>query len=498
MDEGIALARNGDRAAAQSIFRQIIRSTPESEDAWLWLAGTSDDAEQSLQLLEEAQAFLPDSERIAEAVRQARQQLGPASESLEDEPPQRASARRDRTPLVDADIAKRVADSARGLRDGIERAYDGATSALSGFQLPQPGLERLRPYLAPVGTLLITVLLLSAIIWLGISSARRQPALADTWQVPTPDPRATATPTLEQLCEPLWVKANVTLTREDWEGAIEALHEIRRLEPSSREAREKLAEAYHQRGLALIGQNALEQARDALDTAIRLSAGSEGLQETRRTLRLYMDGLDAYYEQDWRLAVNKLDQVYGLDPGFRDVRTMLGQANYRLALRYIEEERWEEARDALKETSDLTPELEDAKKQMTRVMDVLIPPRRIEVDLSDKITVVYEDHKPIYRFRVCIGRPSAPTLPGRYQVLDKLPMAYASKWDLNMPWWLGIYWAGGSQNGFHALPILSNGNILWSGALGTGCSFGCIVLDTKDAITLYNWAEIGTVVLISP
>ncbi|NLG48640.1 MAG: L,D-transpeptidase, partial [Chloroflexi bacterium] len=107
------------------------------------------------------------------------------------------------------------------------------------------------------------------------------------------------------------------------------------------------------------------------------------------------------------------------------------------------------------------------------------------------------DHAPKYVFRICHGRPSAPTVPGRYQIQTKMPMAYGSQWDLDMPYWLGIYYAGGSENGFHALPILSNGQILWSGALGTRCSFGCIVLDTEDAKTLYDWAELGTVVIVT-
>jgi lipoprotein-anchoring transpeptidase ErfK/SrfK len=78
-----------------------------------------------------------------------------------------------------------------------------------------------------------------------------------------------------------------------------------------------------------------------------------------------------------------------------------------------------------------------------------------------------------------------------------MEMAYASKWSLEMPWWLGIYYAGGSENGFHALPLLSNGRILWRGALGTGCSFGCIVLDTDDAKMLYDWAKLGDAVLVN-
>ena len=84
-----------------------------------------------------------------------------------------------------------------------------------------------------------------------------------------------------------------------------------------------------------------------------------------------------------------------------------------------------------------------------------------------------------------------------YQIQSKLPMAYASKWDLDMPWWLGIYYAGGSENGFHALPIIkSSGQTVWRSALSTACSFGCIVLDTEDAQFLYNWVDIGTVVII--
>jgi lipoprotein-anchoring transpeptidase ErfK/SrfK len=64
-----------------------------------------------------------------------------------------------------------------------------------------------------------------------------------------------------------------------------------------------------------------------------------------------------------------------------------------------------------------------------------------------------------------------------------------------MPHWLGIYWAGGSENGIHALP-LKDGNKLWAGYLGSPISYGCIVLDTADAAALYEWADLGTPVEI--
>jgi lipoprotein-anchoring transpeptidase ErfK/SrfK len=76
-------------------------------------------------------------------------------------------------------------------------------------------------------------------------------------------------------------------------------------------------------------------------------------------------------------------------------------------------------------------------------------------------------------------------------------MAYASQWDLEMPHFIGIYRAGGdTYNGIHALPILANGQRLWSGNLGSRASFGCIILGIEEAETLFSWAELGVPVII--
>jgi hypothetical protein len=85
---------------------------------------------------------------------------------------------------------------------------------------------------------------------------------------------------------------------------------------------------------------------------------------------------------------------------------------------------------------------------------------------------------------------------GTFHVLDKIPNAYGATWNIWMPNWLGIYWSGSLEDGIHALPILPNGDRLWSGYLGTPISFGCVVLDVNDALQLYNWADIGTPVEI--
>ncbi len=118
--------------------------------------------------------------------------------------------------------------------------------------------------------------------------------------------------------------------------------------------------------------------------------------------------------------------------------------------------------------------------------------KRIVIDLSEQRLYVYQAGQLLYKWVVSTGMPGADTIPGHFKVLTKLPNAYAYTWGLQMPYWLGIYWAGSLQNGIHALPIMANGQLLWEGYLGQRVSYGCIILNTENARTLYNWAEVGT------
>lgn len=122
--------------------------------------------------------------------------------------------------------------------------------------------------------------------------------------------------------------------------------------------------------------------------------------------------------------------------------------------------------------------------------------KRVVVDISEQHMVVYENGNVIWSWVTSTGERGRDTAPGNYSVLNKIPNAYASTWNLQMPYWLGIYWAGRLQNGIHALPILANGQKLWAGWLGTPVSYGCVILGDEEARTLYNWAEVGTPVSI--
>ena len=123
--------------------------------------------------------------------------------------------------------------------------------------------------------------------------------------------------------------------------------------------------------------------------------------------------------------------------------------------------------------------------------------KRILVDLTDQHLWGFEGDELVISEIISTGIDRSPTQPGIFQVRSHVENAYASVWDLTMPNFVGIYEAWpGFENGFHGLPILSNGQTLWGGVLGQPVSFGCIILNSDAALHLYTWAEEGVIVEI--
>lgn len=130
-----------------------------------------------------------------------------------------------------------------------------------------------------------------------------------------------------------------------------------------------------------------------------------------------------------------------------------------------------------------------------------VPNKRIVVSISGNWTRVYEDGALKWDWVSSTGINSSPTWPGVYQVISHERDAYAANWNLNMPWFLGVYKpVPGSDftNGFHGFPTRGGGQILWENALGTQVTYGCILLSNTNAQRLYEWAEDGVIVEILP
>jgi len=138
--------------------------------------------------------------------------------------------------------------------------------------------------------------------------------------------------------------------------------------------------------------------------------------------------------------------------------------------------------------------------------DVLLPlpvvdNKRIVISISSQAMWVYENSALLWQWPVSTGIESSPTSPGVFQVLTHEPNAYAASWDLWMPYFIGIYRpvpTSQFMNGFHGFPTRDGATLLWTGNLGYPVTFGCILLSTQNAATLYEWAQAGVVVDIRP
>lgn len=121
--------------------------------------------------------------------------------------------------------------------------------------------------------------------------------------------------------------------------------------------------------------------------------------------------------------------------------------------------------------------------------------KSIYVSLSKQRVYLYENGQQIRNYIASTGM-NGSTRAGNYKVQTKMLEAFANTWQLRMPYWLGIYYVGRLENGFHALPINRYGQTMWAGYLGRPASYGCIVLSTADAKNMYLWADMGTSVSI--
>lgn len=136
--------------------------------------------------------------------------------------------------------------------------------------------------------------------------------------------------------------------------------------------------------------------------------------------------------------------------------------------------------------------------------DVLLPlpvveSKRITVSLSTQTLYVYEDGELLWEWPCSTGLPTSPTAPGIFQVQEHELNAYAPNWDLWMPHFLAIYRPvpdAAFMNGIHGFPSRGDDQLLWVNQLGSPITFGCIMISSDNAQTLYDWAEEGTIVEI--
>ncbi|MCS6835497.1 MAG: L,D-transpeptidase family protein [Anaerolineae bacterium] len=128
-----------------------------------------------------------------------------------------------------------------------------------------------------------------------------------------------------------------------------------------------------------------------------------------------------------------------------------------------------------------------------------VPNKRLVVSIGQQRVWAWEDGALKWDWPASTGIASSPTWRGVYQVISKVPNAYAANWNLWMPNFLGVYRPvpdSDFTNGFHGFPTRGGGQLLWENNLGRPVTYGCILVSSANAQLLYDWAELGVVVEI--
>jgi len=480
---GVSAARAGRLQQARSHMRRVTAHDPQNEEAWLWLAGVADDPQETLACLAQALTINPRNEHAKAAIRWARAKLVEESR-------------------LSKSLRFRKSSQLAIPTEGVAPPTMATTPSPPGSRRAASVSKRISSRRA-VGLLMATLLLV--LVGLTLLTTVGAEAWRTVAAAPTPTMNPTATPTQGERIAGLRPELDQAWQAEDWQRALEVLEQIQATDPNHEGLQQGFFTAHLLRGLELVEANQLEEAIAHFEQALAIRPDDPTAQSQRQAALGYLAGMKSYRQADWDGAVEELTAVYNMDPNYKEVSSWLYSAHLNRGLAMQGQGQLKAAQGEYQRALEVKGDGEDAKIKLAEVTFLLTPPtptprpipnKRIEVDISEQHFYAYESDTLVYSFVCSTGEPGRDTAPGRYQVLDKIPMAYASTWNLKMPYWLGIYWSSTLENGIHALPILSNGQKLWDGYLGQRVSYGCVILSTEAAKIIYDWAEIGTPVII--
>ena len=139
---------------------------------------------------------------------------------------------------------------------------------------------------------------------------------------------------------------------------------------------------------------------------------------------------------------------------------------------------------------DYTLRLEQARKY-TRAK--IAAGKYIDINLSAQVLSVFEDGKLLDSYLVSTGKRGMDTPKGTWSILEKRQRPWSKKYALYMPWFMLFTRQG---HGLHELPEWPGGYKEGANHLGIPVSHGCVRLGIGPAKMTYDWAEIGTPVVV--
>jgi LysM repeat protein len=119
------------------------------------------------------------------------------------------------------------------------------------------------------------------------------------------------------------------------------------------------------------------------------------------------------------------------------------------------------------------------------------------VSLSRQECWVFQGKEVLHAWKCSTGYGEWVTRTGNFAVQSKIENAKSGAYQLDMPYWLGIYNVGAYENGIHGLPVSWETNEkIWTRLIGQPATYGCAMLDDEHAAELFRLAYVGMPVYI--
>lgn len=145
------------------------------------------------------------------------------------------------------------------------------------------------------------------------------------------------------------------------------------------------------------------------------------------------------------------------------------------------------------ETWDKNPEIK--LQQALRYTPALVSDKSyIDVNLKQQVMVLFENGKSVDAYLISSGKKGMDTPVGTFRIYNKAPRVWSKKYALFMPYWMAILPLG--EVGIHELPEWPGGYKEGANHLGTPVSHGCVRLGVGPAKRVYEWAQVGTTVIV--
>ncbi len=137
-----------------------------------------------------------------------------------------------------------------------------------------------------------------------------------------------------------------------------------------------------------------------------------------------------------------------------------------------------------------------------RVLPRVTEGKYVDINLKARVTTLFEDGEVIHMFFNSPGAPETPTPPGEYRVENKARRALSASFGVYLPFWMAFTADG--KYGLHDLiewpedhPERPEGVYKESASsIDRAVSPGCVRHTPSQSQTIYEWAPVGTPVII--